>query len=251
MLTNNLTARTVTKNQVVSSSGQTDVQRATLIFGPSYVARALVTIQNSSGEVTTETVATPTAAYLRYAAITDAAKKHDYSKLVNTWAKAGDDDTGTKMRQIFNNSLLDLSLAPIPPVGYVDNDIRSQLLDYITDQSVFAPDYENVKSQVVNGRQVYTYTVTVKLAPYLRMMQEFARVYGLKDLDNISPNEYQAASLKLDISVDKLSHQMARVSSTALGLNETFTDYGLKQTIELPSKTVSVSELQSRLQAVK
>lgn len=251
MLVNNLSARSVTKNQVVSSDGESQIQNATIQFGPQYTARSLVTVQNGAGSVTTETLATPTDAYLRYANITDKTKKHDYDSLVNIWAKAGNDSTGDNLRQVFNNSILDISIAPVPPVGYVEPGKRAELLQYLASEAVFSPDYKQVKTEVINGRKVYTYTVTVKLAPYLRAMQEFAHVYGLKDLDSVNPNEYQSATLKLNISVDKLSHQMARVTSTTLGLNETYTDFGRIQAMTLPTKTVSVGDLQNRFQAIK
>jgi hypothetical protein len=251
MLVNNLAARSVTKNQVVSSGTSADVQSVSIQFGPPYAARSLVTVRSEAGGVTTETLATQDAAFLRYADITDATGKKDYSSLVNVWAKAGNDNTGSQLKQVFNKAVLDLSIAPVPPIGYLDAAKRNEIVRYIHQEQVFAPDFAHVKSEVINGREVYTYTVTVKLAPYLRMMQEFARVYGLKDLESISPTEYQSATLKLDISADKLSHQMARVASSTLGLNETYTDYGVIQNLQPPTKTVSISELQKRLASVK
>jgi hypothetical protein len=83
-------------------------------------------------------------------------------------------------------------------------------------------------------------------------MQGFAHVYGLKLLDDISAAEFTSSKpVTITLSVDKRSHQMVRIIYPTSGFSETYTDYGVVRTITLPTKTISETELQKRVQAVQ
>jgi hypothetical protein len=251
MLVNNLTTTNVTKNVLSGSNDEANLQRISMHLGAQNIIRSLATVRSSTGSATTETLATPNAGFVRYTSITDTQTKQNYSAVINRWAtsaKGASDDVS----KLFSQSLLDVNSAPVPPLGYVEAEKRDELLDYMRDEQVFTPDYSTVKQQVVNGRKVYVYDVSVKLAPYLRMMQEFSHVYGLKDLDAISPTDYQSATpIRIALSVDKVSHEMSRIAFASNGFNETYTDYGVAKHIELPTKTITTAELSNRLKALQ
>jgi hypothetical protein len=251
MLQNNLSTNSVTKNQLSTGNQKTSLQRVNLQFGVQNAVRSLATVRSDAGSATTETIGMPNVAYVRYVNISDAQNSRNYSNVTNVWAKLAK-DSSSALPQLFTQTLLDVTAAPTLPVGYIDPSQRADMLAYIRDESVFVPDYGHVTTTTINGRKSYVYPVSVKLAPYLRLMQQYAHIYGLKDLDKVSPSDYQsAAPVKLTVSVDRVSHEMVRVSLLSSGFNETYTDYGIAKDITVPTKTISADELQKRLGAIK
>jgi hypothetical protein len=251
MLVNNLTTSSVTKSELSSSNGQSILQHVSFSLGGVNAARWLVTIQNNGGAVTTESIGTPTTGFVRYVEINDPKQSRDYSGVLNIWAK-GDVSNGQPLKELFSQALLDVGSAPVPPLGNPTPEVRANLLDYIKDEAVFTPSFKNVKTDVINGRKVYVIRVSVKLAPYINMMRAFAQAYGLTSLDEINPADYQAAKpVELIISIDKLAHTMARVAYPRTGFVETYSGYGLQNTIRIPTETISTSQLDRRLKNVQ
>ncbi len=252
MLVNNLTTSAVTKSTISTTSTTASLQQANLQLGGTDATRWLVTIEQKSGSVTTESIGTKGAGYVRYLNIAGAQKSANYTSLLNVWAKAGKSDTDTSLSKLFSQTMLDVSAAPAPPIGNINPSDRAEILTYIKNEDVFTPDYGKVKTAQINGRKVYEYGVAVKLAPYLRMMQAFAHTYGLKDLDAVNPSDYQSVQpVTISVSVDVLSHQMARVTYATNGFSETYSDYGIARPIQLPTHTISTAELQKRLTAAQ
>ena len=252
MLVNNLTTSSVTKNEISTTNGSTLTQRVNLQLGASNSSRWIVTVHQKSAAVTTDSIGTTTAGYVRYTQITPSNNQPAVNNVLGVWAKAKAGDPTSRLPNLFATSLLDLNAAPVPPIGNPTPTIRNQMLDYIKTEDIFSVDYAKVTTGVINGRKVETYPVNVKLAPYIRLMQAFANAYGLKQLDRLSASQYQsAAPVKLTIAVDKLSHQMVRVTYPTTGFNETYTDYGLNRSVTLPTKTISEADLQLRLSQVQ
>jgi len=84
------------------------------------------------------------------------------------------------------------------------------------------------------------------------MMQAFASVYGLTALQSIEPTDYQASKpVELTIAIDKTAHTMARVTFAQANFVETYSDYGLHNSVMLPTATISTTQLQKRLDAVQ
>jgi hypothetical protein len=247
MLENNLTTTSVTKNVWSNNGGDAVNQRINLQLGAHNVAQWFATIHNDKATVSTESIGTKDAGYVRY---TDSSSQKNNKDIINIWAKST--TKGATLRQLFQNALLDTSSAPVPPLGYVNATDRATLLKFTRDHQIFKPDYKTVSTSVVNGRPAYNYSVSVSLAPYIQLMQGFAHVYGLKLLDDINAAEFTSSKpVTITLSVDKRSHQMVRVIYPTTGFNETYTDYGVARTISLPTETISETELQKRVQAIQ
>jgi hypothetical protein len=252
MLVNNLSTASVTKNLVSTTNGSTLTQRINQQLGSSNSSRWIVTVQQKSAAVTTDSIGTTTAGYVRYTQITPVKNRQAVDNVLGVWAKSTSANKTSTLPNLFANSLLDLNAAPIPPVGNPTPASRNAMIDYIKTQGVFTVDYSKVTKSVINGRQVENFPVSVKLAPYIRLMQAFANAYGLKQLDQLSASQYQsAAPVKITIAVDRLSHQMTRVSYPTTGFSETYTDYGVARNVTIPSKTITETDLQQRLSGVQ
>lgn len=255
MLSNNLNVTSVTKHISVSSSSQNVDQYIRLEMGSTNASEWLVTATQSNTSVTSDSIGTPTTAYIRYTQIIDRPKTQkiatNLNKVLNIWGQA-DGKTDPNLTQLFSQTLLDIGSAPIPPIGNVSEAERQALLNYMQNQGVFSGIDSKVSSQTINGHGVYTYHVLVHLGPYVRLMQSFAHALGNDSLNNINPTQYSTvAPVPLTLSVDKLSHDLVEVIYPATGFAQTYTDWGLLTPVALPHHTISTTALQTLIQALK
>ena len=255
MLANNLTTTSVTKHMTAEGNGQTINQYVRLEMGSTNAADWAVTATQNNSSVTSESIGTLNAGYIRYikiAAQSNAQTKvANFRSVLNVWGKA-DGKTDTSLSQLFSETLLDINNAPLPPIGNVPSVISQGLVSYMLNQGVLSANYNNAKSEVVNGHNVYTYTVSVHLGPYVRLMQSFAHSLGISSLESVDPSQYTAlAPVTLTMSVDKMSHQLVQVDYPAAGFVQSYSDRGLLTPINLPNKTITTSELQTRIQSIQ
>ena len=255
MLGNNLTAVSVTKHANAGNTSSGVDQYVRLQMGSTNATDWIISAKQANSSVSTESIGTPNTGYIRYTAIKTAqkdknGKTFNFSSVLNVWGKS-DGHTDTSLEQLFSQSVLDVSSAPLLPIGNLPDWQRQNILNYIQTQKILTPAYDKVKHETVNGRAVYTYQVSVALGPYVRMMQAFGHDLGVFSLDTVDANQYSTAPpLTLLISVDRTSHQLIRVSYPATGYSQSYADWGLLTPITIPNKTISVSELQKRIQNI-
>jgi hypothetical protein len=255
MLANNLSTTSVTKTESANASDQHIEQDVRLEMGNMNAADWLVAATQGPSTVTTESIGTPSAGYIRYTHVATQVKgtannAANFNKVINTWGKS-DGKTDPTLNHIFSQTLLDLSAAPLPPIGNLPDAERQTLLAYMKSEKIFTPTYKNTKRAVVNGRAVYTYTVAVQLGAYVRMMQSFAHFLGLTDLDTIDPSQYSTVPpITLQMSVDRNSHQLIKITYPGSSFAQSYTDWGLLQPITIPSTTIPTTELQQRIQSL-
>ena len=79
-------------------------------------------------------------------------------------------------------------------------------------------------------------------------MKGFAKHMGLHDLDSLDPNAYQGQqSTHMLFTVDALSgHLLAAVIKDS-DYKQTYRAYDMPVSIDLPKKTITLAELQTRL----
>lgn len=255
MLANNLQTVSVTKVASASGSGQSVVQDARLQMGSTNAADWLVSATQAGSSVTTESIATPAAGYIRYTSIaatsqSTGSKLYDFHKVLNVWGKS-DGKTDASLDHLFSQTLLDISNAPLPPIANLPEAERQNILTYMQAEKIFAPSYTSVKRQKVNGRDAYTYTVAVQLGAYIRMMQAFAHDLGLTDLDTVDPSQYSTVPpISITVSVDRASHQLVRITYPGSGFSQSYQDWGLLPGIAIPTHTITATQLQAQVQAL-
>lgn len=256
MLRNNLTTSSVTKHITGKSGYQSIDQYIRFQLGSTNASDWLVIAkQAQNSNVTTESIGTPNAGYVRYVEInsprvSNQGKPYDFSSVTNIWGKST--DSTSTLGQLYSQSLLNLNTAPMPPVGNLPYDKRQVILRYIEKQQVLVPNYTTMKRATLNGHRVYVYDVSVKLAPYLLVMQAFAKDLGLHDLDNIDATQYlNAKPVTLQFSVDSKTHLLLKVAYPSAKYSETYENYGLLTPISIPARTIPVEKLQSNLQKLE
>ena len=251
MLAGNLQTTSVTKTISVGNGTQSVDQTVRLQMGGTNAADWLVFAKQNGTSVGTESIGTPTAGYLRYIQINTGTKHGlDFSGVTNVWGKS-DGKTDASLGDLYSQTLLDITSAPTLPIGNLSAGARENLLAFNRDEKVFTPDFGKVKQETVGQRPVYTYSVAVRLQSYVRLMQLFAHDVGLKSLDTVDPNQYAGLSpVTITVSVDRLSHQLVKISYGNSGFLQTYGDWGLLTPITVPSHTITTTELQQRLQSL-
>lgn len=254
MIAGNLQTLSVTRTITAGNATQSIDQSVRLQMGGTNAADWLVLAKQNGASVMTESIGTPTSGYIRYVAIAPAkqpttAKKTDFSSVLNIWGRA-DGKTDANLKTLFAQSLFDITSAPTPPIGNLPDAQRENILSFIRDQKVFTPDYNSVKTEIIGGRGVYTYDVSVQLAAYARMMQAFAHDLGMNTLDTLDPEQYvNLQPIKVTMSVDRMSHQLVMLAYGNSGYVQTYGDWGQVTPILLPKDTITTTELQTRLQS--
>jgi len=255
MLASNLATTSVTKTARASSGSQQLEQYARLEMDNTSATDWLVTVEQSNAGITTESIGTPTTGFIRYTHIATTQKtpsntSYDFSHVLNVWGKS-DGTTDPSLDHLFSQTVLDISNAPLPPIGNLPEAKQQELLDYMRAQQIFTPAYSSVKHAKVVGHDVYTYQVAVKLGAYVSMMQAFAHDMGMSNLDTIDPNQYSTlAPISMTLSIDRASHRLVEATYAGSGFSQDYTDWGLQTPIALPQAHVTTTELQNRLQAL-
>lgn len=255
MLATALSTTSVTKVVRASSGSQRLEQYARLEMGTTNAADWLVTAAQSDSSVTSESIGTPATGFIRYTQIATGQKQagnkpYDFSTVLNVWGEA-DGQTDPSLGHLFSQTLLDISNAPLPPIGNLPEPKRQELLDYMHAQQIFSPSYSGVKRVNVDRHAVYNYQVSVKLGAYVRMMQAFAHDLGISDLDTLDPSQYSTLPpVTMTLSVDRASHQLIAASYPASGFSQQYTDWGLSTPIAIPHADLTTTDLQRRIQAL-
>lgn len=260
MLARSLSTTSVTRHVVQNGSGSGQEEVTQLNFGAQNFAHTETTVtqKDQTGQastVVTESIGTPKADYARYVSIKTAQKSSsgkplDYSQVVSVWGKS-DSSSASSTGGYFNQAILG-----IIPFGNLEPRERHALLNEIRQNNVYVTDYSKVQTKKVNERKVYVYTVSVNPQAYVRMLQDYAKDIGQGTVAGLDASSYAGAkAVSLQLTVDTISRQLVSIGypgqAQANSRTEQYTGYGGLYHIELPVKTVSFSELQSRVQSVQ
>lgn len=252
MLANTLATSGVSKQVSQSESEQKMDQSTQLVAAPEHRARSIAALQqgvDGSTVVTTESIGTTTADFVRYNNIktgqkTADGKSFNFSSVLGIWGKSDASNPNSNGgAQLYNQTVLGVF-----PVGNVNPNQRRQLLAQINKDQVYTID-NHVKKGSQSGRPLYTYSVTVKPVAYVSMLKTFARDLGLQQLEAVDPSQYADSSpIKFTIDVDVWSGELIKINYSDSARSEAFSAYGVRRHIDLPDKTIPVDELQTRLQ---
>lgn len=252
MLENSLRTDSVTKQISQGDETQTLNQIVRLQTGEQHVAQSSTELSQTglaNAEVTTESIGTPTADFVRYVSIATDQKSSsgselDFSKVVGVWGRT--EASGSTSGELYNESVLG-----VIPIGNLPAEKRKQLVALAEELDVYKVEYANVKRGKLNGRPTYQYTVKVLPAAYVSLLKTYAAMSGLTHLADINPASYENAdSIEFELTVDVMTRRLASITY-ANGRKENYISYGTKPQVNPPTETVTVEELQSRLQDIE
>lgn len=256
MLNNNLRTTSVTRSVLQSENGQTLDQDVRFQAAAKQVAVAETALSQSdeqgtqTARVVTENIGTPLEGYIRYTEIETVQQSVDggdlnFEDVLNVWGKV-EPQEGLTTGELYN----EIALGAIP-FGYINSDERKALLEFIKEENVYQIDYSSVTSSELNGREVYVYNVRINPQSYISLLKEYASAVGLTQLDEVDPAAYaNSQALNLEVTVDVLTQRLASITYPN-GRTETYGNYGVIKQVTIPESTISVEELQSRVQSVQ
>lgn len=252
MLAAMLTTPSVTKKITQEDNGQKLDQTVQLTTQPTAQVHSENVLNQGQAVITTESIGTPRNDFVRYTDIKTeqknaAGSSFDFSRVLTTWGKSGNNPETGESAQLFNQTLLG-----VVPIGNLAPDSRKKLVEQIRTDKVYVVDYNNVKRANVGGRPVYTFDVAMQPVAYINMLKSFARALGLTHLDQVDASQYEnTPELKFTFEVDVWSAQLKKVVYTDSGRSEDYSAYGARVLIDEPGDTITLEELQTRLQQVE
>lgn len=225
-------------------------------------AHSLTRLKQEGTEVKTEIIGTPSVDYTRYTSIASdqkdaSGKPADTSKVLNVWSRSegtAQTETSGSGHQLYAQAVLGIGLPvgsmPVPMAGFGSRD-RETLMERIRSENIYRPDFATVKKERKDGRLIFTYETTIQTILYVRLMQVVAQHLGLSELDQVDANTYSnAATIRLKLGVDALSHQLVSVDS-GQGFTQKYTAYNVPIKVQVPSNPISAAELQRRLDEIQ
>ena len=250
---NALRTQSFTRKSVQTENGQVFSQDVFATVTPKQIVSGTNEIrQDGAGgfDVLTNVIGTPTADYVQYTSIKTGqtgkdGKPLDYSKVLNSWGKndAGKQTSG----QAYNQSALG-----VVPFGNLSRSQRRELVDLMQAKSTYKTDFGKTTRKLTNGRPTYTYDVTVNAEAYIGLLKKYATMVGLNQLAQTNPEDFRTtAPLEFKFTVDAWTRQISQIQY-ASGRTESYGSYGARKThTPVPSKTLTMDELQQRVQAVQ
>lgn len=257
---NSMSTSGVTLHIDESSSSAKDSQDIQYSLGTTNKVHSVRTVEQNGTTVKTESVGDASHTYTRYTDVTTtqktaAGKKADFSSVLNVWAVPG--DSGTSSTQLLPQVALGMALplGAVPmPIGNITPSQREAIVHDMQSRSLYQVSFakDAVKKETKNGRLQYTYSVTMQPELYVTIMKKFAKSVGVKDLENVDPEQYASTSaVTVSLTIDAHAKQLVKVQNDSQGYTETYSGYGVPADVSLPKKALSYDELQKRLQALQ
>jgi hypothetical protein len=236
-----------------STSGASVHQTVQYSLGATNISHSLTTLNQNGTTVVDELIGTPTADYTRYLSVHTSQKNKsgqplNFSGILGVWAK---NTSSTGKGQLFSQAVLGTGL-PIGgvaiPIANLAPATRTGLIQKIKDDAVYQANYASAQKKDMNGRLTYVYDVSVQPVAYAGLMQRFAQVMGLHDLDQLDPSSFKGQqALRLQLTIDVRSHHVVAASVPSAGASQTYGSYDVPVSVVAPSQTITVQALQQRL----
>lgn len=249
MLSRSLESDTVTRTVTQDESSRNVNQTYYISFSPETMIESSSTItqigqDRSSSSVTTKTIGQKDTDYVQYSdiQIPQSQGGKDFSNVLNQWAKREKNEESGQQAQFLNEAIFTFI-----PFGNFSQENRTELLDMIRAKKVYKISEGEVSYQ--NGRPVMEMNVSIKPKALIEVLVQYAELSGVGDRDLLNPEDYErAADVGVRIKVDMMSRHLTEIAFPGQTRKETYTAYGLNRRIEVPKQSITVEELQSRLQ---
>lgn len=256
MIETSLSTQGVSRTVEQETNGQNLKQIVQLQTGQENTVAGKTELSQGSGEdqttIVTESAATPTEDFVRYAVITTSqlgasGQPLDFSNVIGVWGRTPLDTSVQRGGELFSEASLG-----IVPFGQLDAPDRQALLSKIRELDVYGIDFSNIESKRTDGRPTYVYHAEIKPDRYIEMLQQFGTYIGTSQLDNLIPSNFASNQpIKIDFEVDVWSRQLTKATFVDSERMESYAAYGLKNKVAIPEDSIPVSELQQLLQSVQ
>ena len=168
---------------------------------------------------------------------------------MGTWAKQ--DESRDKESIEDQRTTFIQPMATLIPFGNLSADARNELLADLRNSGAFETNYKTgTYRESDEGVKYLDIRVKVHTKKYVTILQKYFKMAGYGEFPPLDPSGYsEAAKVVADFTID-----MKRESIVGIAFNEqseSYGNYGVAQHVNIPTKTVTLGELQKRLQSAQ
>jgi hypothetical protein len=252
MLSKSLQTDSVSRTVTQTSSLRNVTQTYNLTYRPTPIAESETTIEQvgenrETNSVTTRSIGTKDVDYVQYTdiQITNVTGKPETKEILGQWAKR---DKNTETGEA--PQLLSEALFMFVPFGNLASEKREELVSKMRENKSYS--FKEGKLEMSGLRPVMTYEVAIKPKALVEVLGAYVQETGIGDASQLDPASYeQAENVHVRITVDLLSRHLKEMTFIGDTRKETYSSYGVKRDIQLPKDTISISDLQTRLQKLQ
>lgn len=248
-ISNNLITKSITKH--VSQSGpEGGVEQTAYLsfFPPDVNAQTKTVLSQGTGSnvasITTDTIGTKTADYVRYSNVTGAEGLPGADRLndlLGVWAKRQSNPANGEQLTFLNETVFNVML-----FGDLNSENRAKLEELIYKNNLYQ--YSSAEKRLENKRFVYVYDVSINPEALVTVIQEYVRLTGVADPDQFNPAQYKGVPpVKVQLTIDIFSRQLQKIEYST-GRTETYSGQNLYRPDNIPEQTIPIDELQKKLQ---
>ncbi|MGF7228679.1 MAG: hypothetical protein ACQR33_01720 [Candidatus Saccharibacteria bacterium] len=251
-VSNSMSTAGVTLHINENNTGTSDQQAIQYSLGTTNLVHSLRTVTQGKTVVKTESVGTATKSFTRYTEVATDQKTVNLKSVLGVWADPTSNGTTAQLLpQVALGLALPLGAVPMP-IGYISADQRASIIHDMQLRSLYQVDFTKVKKQTQDGRLLYTYDVQMQPELYLDTFKIFAQDAGLNDLKNIDTSQYSGTTnVKVSLTIDARAQQLVKVVSTDQGYQESYDGYGVSTQVAVPTRAISLTDLQTRLSGIQ
>ena len=238
-------SKVISQNQGAREESQTFLLRfnpVPIIYSRSNVKQIDQNRQEST--VVTETIGEREADFVRYTDIKVPDNPDDttnYSAVIDQWAKRSSSD------EQVNAQFLDEAIFSFIPFGDFNKDQRAELIQLLKDEDVYRLRDGKVKYE--NGRPIFTASLQIKPSGLVAALKKYNQLTGVGDESLLNPADYDDFhTIGVQVKIDVLSRHLLEISYPGDARVETYEGYGVNRSVKSPDDSISIDELQNRLQ---
>lgn len=251
MINKSLETSSITRSVLQEESGRTETQQYLVTFSPTPMVQSRSKVEQvdetrNKSAVATESIGNNDVDYVRYTAINvpqvEGAPQQDYSKILNTWARREANPEQGQEAQFLNEAIF-----TFVPFGNFSQENRAKLVNMMQEKKVYQ--LKSGKIRYENSRPVYEVNVSINPQGLVAVLKEYASLTGLGNMDQLDPTQYENSnSFDVKMEIDMMSRHLRQINYPGDTRVETYMAYGLLRKIESPTNTITLEELQGRIQ---
>lgn len=228
------------------------VQIAALDLASKTNLRLTTTLKQAGSQVTTDSIETKAAEYVRYTQFQTAQKNAagqslDFQDILNVWTKQAVQPSAVNRQ--YDKTAYGGCIVPLADItDSQKNGFMSELRKAQVFQTNFAA---STYKSWFNG-PTRSYQVTIQPVPYLTFIKKLASSMGSHIYDDVVTADYTSRQPEqLTFVIQANTHRLLSITNNSTKRTMTFSAYGVRPDTTPPTKTISVDELQQRLTAIK
>jgi hypothetical protein len=253
MIGNSLSTKSVTKSSGVNAQAQSVEQTTVARIESEPQIHSRSTVSQGQGEqanvVSRESLVTLTNNYIKLNSIKTSQRntdgqEFDFSSVLNIWGSAPATENDNSLAQLYSQNVA----VPFADLTHQD---RQEIEELIKSTGVYEVDFGQARRVKQDGRDMFIFNVSVKPDAFISMMKSIGHKVGLNGYDDVDPAAYsELPTVPFTFVVDIMSANLVSVDYGD-GQVENYSSYGLRYKHPVPTDTVTMTELQQRLQALQ